>query len=95
MQPTSLTLLAQYIEKMLLYRSRRDVRSRVFAPAAGGRNYSVILETSEHREQINLDARQIEQFAKTGADQYIVSEIRAALRSLDKRVLKRNSSDRP
>lgn len=94
MQPTSVTLLAQYIEKMLLYRSRRDVRCRVFAPVAGGRSFSVILETSEHREQINLEVRQIDQFVKTGADQYIVSEIRSALRSLDKRALKRDSTDR-
>lgn len=81
--------LRMLIEKLLMYRGRRFTTCRVFPPSPGSRVYSLILEESGIREQFYLDAMHVEQFAKTGNDQQIMTDIRAALRNLDRQLMKK------
>ncbi|MBI4458851.1 MAG: hypothetical protein HY648_02180 [Acidobacteria bacterium] len=88
------TKLTHYIEKLLLFRGRREVTCRVYPPASSLRFYSVILEGPQLREQFSLDARQVEHFAETGDEQYVLTEIRSALRSLERQLAKRKPGSR-
>ncbi|MBI3894632.1 MAG: hypothetical protein HY313_01740 [Acidobacteria bacterium] len=92
--PDASVSVMQFIEKLLLFRGARDISCRVYPPAANLRTYSVILEGHQYREQFYLDARQVEEFAKTGEERYILTEVRAALRNLEKQIIKRKASRR-
>ena len=85
------TRLTQLIQKLLLYRGSRDVICRVFPPGPTQRSYSVILEKGQHREQFFLDSTKVGQFAKTGIDLYVLTEIRVAFRNLDRLERRRSS----
>ena len=87
--------LSQYIEKLLFHRGKRDIKCRVYPPAGNLRTYSIILEGRQFREQFFLDARHVEEFAKGGNDQSILTELRTAFRNVEKRTTKRNSAGRP
>ncbi len=86
------TSLTQLIEKLLIYRGNRNVICRVFPPGPTKRTYSVILEKDRHREQFFLDSKKVGQFARTGIELYVPTEIRVAFRNLDK--LDRRKSSR-
>lgn len=86
------TSLTQLIEKLLLYRGIRNVICRVFPPGPTKHTYSVILEKDRHREQFFLDSKKVAQFARTGMELYVLTEIRLAFRNLDK--LERRKSSR-
>jgi len=83
--------LTQLIEKLLLYRGNRNVNCRVFAPRSGMHSYSIILEKDQLREQFFLDAKKVEQFARTGVELYVLTEIRVAMRNLDKLIRRKPS----
>ncbi len=78
------TSLTQLIQKLLIYRGNRDVNCRVFPPTPGHRSYTIILEKDRHREQLFMDAKKVEQFAKTGIELYVLTDIRVAFRNLDR-----------
>ena len=85
------TSLTRLIEKLLIYRGIRNVTCRVFSPSPGQRAYSVILEKDRHREQFFLDSKKVGQYAKTGIELYVLTEIRIAFRNLDKFSRRRTS----
>lgn len=85
------TSLTQLIQKLLIYRGNRDVICRVFPPGPTKRTYTVILEKERHREQFFLDSKKVGQFAKTGIELYVLTEIRVAFRNLDKLERRRSS----
>jgi len=84
--------LRQIVEKMLIQRGRRNATCRVFAPGGGNRNYSVILEESGIREQFFIDSPQVERFAETGNEQFVLNSIRAGIRNLDRLVTKKKAA---
>jgi hypothetical protein len=84
--------LRQLIEKLLLYRGLRNAKCRVFAPAAGVRSYSVVIEESGVREQFLLELAHVEQFLATGNEQNVLTDIRSALRNLDRQVNKKKAA---
>lgn len=86
------TSLTQLIQKLLIYRGNRDVICRVFPPGPTKRTYTVILEKDRHREQFFLDSKKVGQFARTGIELYVLTEIRVAFRNLEK--LNRRKSSR-
>ena len=86
------TSLTQLIQKLLIYRGNRDVICRVFPPGPTKRAYTIILEKERHREQFFLDSKKVGQFARTGMELYVLTEIRVAFRNLDK--LNRRKSSR-
>ena len=88
------TAISQFIEKFLLYRGRRSTTCRVYAPTGGMRTYSVFLEEDRLREQFYLDPTRAEEILTTGNEQYVLTEVRSALRNLDKQLLKRKSARR-
>ena len=92
--PDASASLVKYIEKLLLLRGRRDVTCRVYPPVASLRTYSVLLEGYELREQFSLNARHVEHFATTKDDHYIRTEVRTALRNLERLLAKRKSASR-
>ncbi|OFW10466.1 MAG: hypothetical protein A3G20_09010 [Acidobacteria bacterium RIFCSPLOWO2_12_FULL_59_11] len=92
--PDASVSLLKYIEKLLLLRGRRDITCRVYPPAASLRTYSIILEGYQLREQFVLNVRQVEHFAATKDDQYVRTEVRAALRNLERQLAKRKSAPR-
>ncbi len=85
------TSLTQLIQKLLIYRGKRNVICRVFPPGPTKRTYTVILEKDRHREQFFLDSKKVGQFAKTGIELYVLTEIRVAFRNLDKLERRRSS----
>ena len=90
--PSVSVSLSQYIEKMLLLRGKRGVKCRIYPPTGSLRTYSVLLEGAQLREQFSLDARLVEQFATTGDDQSVRTEVRTALHNLERRLSKRKSA---
>ena len=84
--------LRRVVEKMLIHRGRRNATCRVFPPASGTRTYSVVLEESQVREQFFLDPGQVEQFAKTGNEQYVLTDVRSGVRNLDRLVTKKKTA---
>lgn len=86
--------LSQLIEKLLLHRGKRDFSCRVYPPAAGLRSYSVVLEGNRIREQFFLEPHRVEQFALTGNEQYVLTDVRTALRNLERLVVKHKPAGR-
>lgn len=78
-------ILARHIGKMLLFRGARDVKCKVFRPSGHGGAYQAMLEKGAISEQFYLNARDVDLFARTGADMNLTSEVRTALRNLDRR----------
>ena len=89
------TAISQLIEKLLLNRGRRGTTCKVYAPTGGVRTYSVVLEEGHSREQFSLDPVRSAEFTTTGNEQYVLSEVRTALRNLDRQLLKRKTTRRP
>jgi hypothetical protein len=84
--------LRQLVEKMLIHRGRRNATCRVFPPASGTRTYSVVLEESQVREQFFLDPGQVEQFGRTGNEQYVLTDVRSGVRSLDRLLTRKKTA---
>jgi len=84
--------LRQAVEKMLIHRGRRNASCRVFAPGGGSRGYSVILEEAGIREQFFIEHAQVERFAETGNEQFVLNDIRTGIRNLDRLVTKKKTA---
>ena len=82
----------QLAEKMLLHRGLRGASCRVFAPAGMGRAYTVIVEQSGIREQFFIDTQDVERFAETGNEQFVLNDIRTGVRNLDRLVMKKKTA---
>ena len=82
------------VERLALHKGKRGMVCRVFAPAAGGRAYSIVLEYNRNREQIFLDAGTVAQFDRTGNEQLILNSIRTAIHNLE-RVAKKTENRKP
>ena len=82
----------QLIEKLLLHRGLRGASCRVFSPAGLGKTYTIILEQSGIREQFFLDTQDVERFAETGNEQFVLNDIRTGIRNLDRLVMKKKSA---
>lgn len=79
------------VEKHSLHKGKRGLVCRVFAPAAGGRAYTVVLEYNRVREQIYLDGGIVAQYDRTGNEQLILNSIRTAMHNIE-RMEKKNES---
>ena len=86
--------LRQLTEKMLLRRGRRSAICRVYPPGGAGSIYTLILEDSGIREQFFMDVAQVKKFVETGNEQFVLHEIRTAVRNLDRLVTKKNTARR-
>jgi hypothetical protein len=84
--------LRQLIEKLLIRRGLRNVTCRVFPPSVGSHLYSVLLEERGVREQFFIENAHVQRFGETGNEQDVLTDIRAALRNLDRLVAKRKSA---
>ena len=84
--------LRQLIEKHLLHRGLRSAICRVYQPAGLGHNYTVIMEESGIREQFFMDVSQVEKFLQTGNEQFVLNEVRTAVRNLDRLVTKKKTA---
>lgn len=84
--------LRQVIEKHLLHRGRRAANCRVFAPTGLGRTYTVILEEAGIREQFFIESKEVERFAETGNEQFVLNPIRTGIRNLDRMVNKKKAA---
>jgi len=84
--------LRQLVEKMLIQRGRRRASCRVYAPAGVTRTYSVILEEAGVREQLFIEVSHVERFAESGNEQFVHSEIRNAVRDLDRKVTRKKTA---
>jgi hypothetical protein len=82
------------VEKLALHKGKRGLVCRVFAPSAGARAYSIVLEYNRNREQIYLDSSTVAQFDRTGNDQLILNSIRTAIHNLE-RLEKKADSRKP
>jgi len=81
--------LSKYIGKLLLFRGARDVKCKVFRPTGNGGSYPAMLEKGAISEQFFLNAKDVDLFTRTGADINLSSEVRTALRNLDRRYQKK------
>ena len=84
--------LRQLIEKHLLHRGRRNAICRVYLPVGLSHTYTVILEEIGVREQFFMDASQVEKFIQTSNPQFVLNEIRTAVRTLDRLVNKKKAA---
>ena len=84
--------LRQLIEKHLLHRGRRTAICRVYHPVGLGHTYTVMLEEIGIREQFFMDATQVEKFIQTGNEQFVLNEVRTAVRNLDRLVNKKKAA---
>ena len=84
--------LRQLIEKLLIHRGRRNARCRVFPPSPGLRSYSVILEEAGIREQFYVQNSNVERFAESGNEQYVLTDVRSGIRNLDRLVTKKKTA---
>jgi hypothetical protein len=82
-------ILSKYIGKLLLFRGARDVTCKVFPPTGNGGAYPAMLEKGAISEQFFLNPRDVDLFARTGSDINLSSEVRTALRNLDRRYQKK------
>ena len=85
-------ILSKHIGKLLLFRGARDVRCKVFRPMGGGGTYPAMLEKGAVSEQFFLNAKDVDLFARTGTDINLSTEVRTALRSLDRRYQRKMAS---
>ena len=76
--------LRTLVEKMAMHKGKRGMTCRVFAPSAGARTYTVILEYNRLREQFFLDGAAVSQFDRTGNDQVVQNAIRTALHNIER-----------
>jgi len=81
--------LSKYIGKLLMFRGARDVTCKVFRPTGGGGAYPAMLEKGAVSEQFFLNAKDVDLFTRTGTDINLSSEVRTALRNLDRRYQKK------
>ena len=82
-------MLSRHIGKILLFRGARGVTCKVFRPAGQGATYQALLAKGAVSEQIYLKARDVDLFTRTGVDVNLSSEVRSALRNLDRRYQKK------
>ena len=82
-------MLSKYIGKLLLFRGARDVTIKVFRPSGNAGAYPAMLEKGAISEQFFLNAKDVDLFARTGADMNLSSDVRTALRNLDRRYQKK------
>jgi hypothetical protein len=78
-------ILSKHIGKLLMFRGARDVKCKVFRPTGGGGAYPAMLEKGAVSEQFFLPAKDVDLFARTGTDINLSSEVRTALKNLDRR----------
>ena len=86
--------LCKYIGKVLLFRGARDVTCKVFRPSGPGGPYPAMLEKGAVSEQFFLNARDVDMFARTGTEINLTTEVRTALRNLDRRYQKKMAGRR-
>ena len=82
-------MLVKYIGKVLLMRGARDVTCKVFRPTGGGGAYPAMLEKGAISEQFFLNAKDVDMYTRTGSDINLSSDVRTALRNLDRRYQKK------
>lgn len=82
-------ILSKYIGKILLFRGARDVKCKVFRPTGSGASYPAMLEKGTISEQFFLNAKDVDLFTRTGTDINLSTEVRTALRNLDRRYQKK------
>ena len=76
--------MGHFIKKLLVLRGARNVICRVFAPNSGQRAYVIILEKDGVREQFYLSPKHGTASGSAGLELAVQTEIRAALRNLDR-----------
>jgi hypothetical protein len=72
----------------------RGASCRVFPPGSGGRAYSVILEENRVREQFFVNPADVDEFIRTGNEQFVLQEIRFGVRNLDRMAKKKTTARR-
>ena len=82
-------MLCKYIGKILLFRGARDVKCKVFRPTGSGGGYPAMLEKGAVSEQFVLNAKDVDLFTRNGTDINLSTEVRTALRNLDRRYQKK------
>ncbi len=87
-------ILSKYIGKILLFRGARDVTCKVFRPTGNGGSYPAMLERGAISEQFSLNAKDVDLFTRTGADVNLSSDVRTAIRNLDRRYQKKMAGRR-
>ena len=87
-------MLSKYISRLLLFRGARDVTCKVFRPTGGAGPYPAMLEKGAISEQFFLNAKDVDLFTRTGADANLSTEVRTALRNLDRRYQKKMAGRR-
>lgn len=92
--PGAPNALSKYIGKLLLMRGARDVTCKVFRPSGGRGQYPAMLERGAVSEQFFLNARDVDAFTRTGIEVNLTSEVRTALRNLDRRYQKKMAGRR-
>ncbi len=86
--------LSKYIGRMLLLRGARDVTCRVFRPSGNGAMYPAMLERGAISEQFFLKGKDVDLFTRTGTEVNLSTEVRTALRNLDRRYQKKMAGRR-
>ena len=72
------------VEKLALHKGKRGLVCRVFAPGAGSRAYTIVLEHSGVREQFFLEPNLVALYERSGMDQQIQNSVRMALHNLER-----------
>ena len=87
-------VMSKYIDRMLMMRGARDVTCRVYRPSAPGNPYPAMLEKGAVSEQFYLNYRDVDVFTRTGTEVSVSTEVRMALRNLDRRYQKKMAGRR-
>ena len=86
-----LSFLDQCVKKILKMRRVWDVFFRVVPPINPDRPYSVILEKGSASEQLLLNPRDVGRCVAAGTDIFVSTDIRNAIRRLEKRANRKSS----
>lgn len=81
--------LEQCVKKILKMRGAFDVFFKVQPPASPERPYSVVLEKGAASEQVLLPQKDVARSEATGTDIFVSTDIRTALRHLEKRAARK------
>jgi len=87
----ALLFLDQCVKKILKIRRAWDIFFRVLPPNSPGHAYSVILEKGTASEQLKLNQQEVSRCATSGTDIFVSTDIRNAIRRLEKRADRKSS----
>lgn len=87
----ALDFLDQCVKKILKMRRAWDIFFRVLPPNNPGNTYSVILEKGTTSEQLKLNQQEVSRCATAGTDIFVSTDIRNAIRRLEKRADRKSS----